>query len=499
MNRTQKSIWGIASGFVFTVTSVLCWLIATPWLLEWLGEERFGTYKVLMDWMGYLILLDLGLGSGLIACLAYKVGQRDTGMVRSFLASGIRAYLWVTLAMLAGGFILVMVLPHVISLQTLNSFELRAAAMVYLLYVFLTPLLVFRSLAEAQQRQYFINLLMTTQTILTISFLLVAAKAGLGLIGLSFATVVAQIPALVILAKDGARSYGKIEISNNYKRPLKEIWKQSRQTFIHGLTDRIGIISDNIIIAWILGPVAVVPFYLTQQLAIMAQSQLKGLSNATWAGLLELYSQGKETTFRARLLELTSAVSGVAIALLIPIAAYNHHFVPKWVGNEAYAGAAVTILTTIIVWFWSIYSLWGWPLLGSGHIRYWNPYAVAFTILNVTISIFGAITIGIVGPLLGTLIGFLVVNSWALPKVLQRVFDLSPKILWRAALMPLSWGIPFGLVLCWLARTHVPRGWIDLATEMGISGLVGLFLWWMINLNKDTRKLWQTRLISVFG
>jgi O-antigen/teichoic acid export membrane protein len=498
-SRTQKSAWSLASGLLFTVILVSTELFATPWLLYWLGPERFGAYKALMDWMAYLTLFELGPRGALIACLAPKVGQADTAAVRRLLIAGLQAYLWVMLAMLVAGGGLVFVLPHLVVLEKVSSHELRAAGLVSLVPLLLTPLFVFRSLAEARQRSYLLGLLLTIQSVLTSGLWLVAAWAGWGLIGQSLATAVAQLPTALILMRDGTRAYAGVWSASPDPAAKKAVWTLSRPTFIHALTDRIGLISDNLIIARMLGPVAVAPFHLTQQLGALAQFQLKGLSNATWAGLVELYSQGQNAVFRLRFLELTSTVSSLGVAALGPIAAYNYHFVGRWVGAGAYAGEAVTIIACVNVWFWSIYSLWGWLLLGTGHIGRWIPYAVVFTIVNVTVSIVGTFALGLVGPLLGTLAGFLLVNAWAVPRVLQQIFELSPVVLWRTALGPLTWGLPYAALIWLLARVHTPLGWLGLAMEMGSAALGGLALWWTLSLNEDARIRWRYRLSNVLG
>ena len=83
--------------------------------------------------------------------------------------------------------------------------------------------------------------------------------------------------------------------------------QQSALKYI-SFTNRVGLISDNVIVAWILGASALSPFYLTQQLPGAAQFLLRGLGNATWAGLVELEAREKNSKFQKTFLELTSTV-----------------------------------------------------------------------------------------------------------------------------------------------------------------------------------------------
>lgn len=497
MSRTRNSAWNLAAGMIYTLASAAASLIATPLLLRWLGSERLGAYKSLIDWIGYLSFFELGLSGALMAALAGRIGQGDRAAVTGMLATGLRAYRSVMFVQLACGLALVTVLPYLISPTHLSKNELRVAGAIALLPLSFTPLLVFRALAEAHQRGYINWLLITVQVLATNGLLLFTARKGWGLTGQSVAFAAAQLPTLFVLAWDGTRTYRGVWKAVSDQADRKALWNLSWPTCVHGLTDRIGLVSDNIIIVWILGPAAVVPFFLTQQLAILVQSQLRGLGNATWAGLAELDARGNQAKLRMRLLELTGMVSGLGLAVLTPVAVYNRFFVYLWVDRNAYAGKAVTVLACFNALLWAIFSLWGWVLLGTGHIKQWMPFALLSTLVNVVVSVIGTATLGIVGPLLGTTIGFLLVTSWALPRVLHRVFDLPPRTLWRAALAPLRWGLPYAAALWAVAVYLPPEGWFGFIAIIGLGAVCGLALWWRLSLGSEERAEWQTRLKSI--
>jgi O-antigen/teichoic acid export membrane protein len=257
------------------------------------------------------------------------------------------------------------------------------------------------------------------------------------------------------------------------------------------------MVSDNILIAWVLGPKAVAAFYLTQQLASLGQSQLKGFGSATWAGLTDLHTRGDAATFQTRLLELTGMVSGLGLALLAPIAAFNHSFVRLWVGDDSFAGDAVTLLACFNALLWAVYALWGWTLLGTGHIRRWMPYAVLSTSVNVGASVLGTLKMGVVGPLLGTTTGFLLVTSWALPLTLHQVFGIPSWTLWRTALAPLLWGLPYAVALWCISLYWPPADWPGFLAASGLGTATGLALWWRLSLGHAQRREWRARLRGI--
>src|SRR5262249_18023677 len=276
--------------------------------------ERLGAYRAIIDWIGHLTFFEFGLGGALMAALAHRIGQGDRRAVTKMLTAGLGAYCRVTLVQLIGGIVLVIALPQLIGPGQASETELRIAGAIALVPVLLTPLLVFRVLAETRQRGYINWLLLLAQTLVMTGLSLLMAHLGWGLIGQCVAFAIAQVPTLVALSWDGLREYREIWNVAPDRADRNAIGGLRWPTFIHGLMDRIGLVSDNIIIVWILGPAAVVPFFLTQQLALLAQSQLRGVGQATWAGLAELYARSDETRLRLRLLELTGMVSGLGLA-----------------------------------------------------------------------------------------------------------------------------------------------------------------------------------------
>lgn len=499
MSRTRKSALNFAGGVVFTVVTVCVGVFSTPWLLSWLGVERFGTYRVLIDWTLYLALLELGLGGALSARLAIAVGKGEKQKVQSLLSAGLHKYFVVAITMLVVGLGLVFVLPYAIKTDLIGTNELQIAWVLLLVPVLLFPLAVFRYLADARQQSYLVSLLLTLQFLITTSLLIIAARAGWGLIGQSIATVIAQVPAVLILAWVGMRAYSIKLFSAPEPEARKAISELNWSMFLYNTSIRVGILSDTIVVAALLGPAAVAHFFLTQRLAILANHQLLNIGYSTWVGLVELHSQGQFETFKTRLLELTGLVSGLGLAILIPIAAFNYHFVSRWVGSETFAGETVNILVCVNIWLWAIFYLWGGVLSGTGQISHWTPYAVAFTVINLVISVVCTATLGLIGPLLGTTVGFLLVTTWALPRLLKKIFGLSPLVLWRNALMPLLWAIPYAAILGIISRARRPTSWTELILYMSIAGLIGIALWWRLGLSRNDRLIWKSRLQGAIG
>ena len=499
MSRTKRSAWSLATSVTYSGVTVIIGFFATPLLLRCLGAERYGAFKAMAEWFAYLPLLELGLGGALAACLAPAIGKGDTAHVRAIVKAGLIAYCRITPVIAVTGVALSFLLPRFPGFRVLNARELSLAALIMMIAAIWNPCTVFRVLAESRQRSYFVNGLLLFQGVLSITLLVLTAQAGWGLPGQALATVAAQIPTVTVLAWMGLRAYPGVLRTPMNRRAGAELWKLNWPTFAHTLSNRLGLFSDNLIVALFLGPAAVGPFYLTQRIGYLVQTQLQAIGNASWAGLVELHARGQREIFRRRLLELTGLTSGLALAILLPVGVFNGFFTTQWVGAANYAGAAITWLAVFNMWLGSIFSLWGWPICGTGHIAMWLPYALLFTALNIGVSLAATWAAGLRGPLIGTAVSYLLVQTWALPLVLRRLFDVGVWQLWRTVLEHLLWAVPYGALLVAMTRSRPPHGWLELLPEMALGVAGGAACWWMFGLSRGARVEWVGRLRAAAG
>jgi O-antigen/teichoic acid export membrane protein len=498
MERTRKATWGFLSGLAFTVITVIVGLGATPLLFRWLGAERFGAFRAANDWIGHLMIFDVGLSWALVPLFTRALGRGDARAVRAILRGGMRVYLEVALVMLATGAGLALIIFTFIPVSPAVAPDLKRGCWVGLLAFLVVPLSPFRALAEADQRGYLINLLLIVQTMVVTGLGLLLAWFGWGITGQFVAASLGLYPLLFFLLRDGLRRYPKSGGSGT-DAPCsadlrRQIWKLNRPSIVLNACGRVGLFTDNLLIAYFLGPATVATFYLTQRTCVLAQSQLLGLGTSGWAGLVELVHKGQKATFHRRLIELTGLVTMLGVAAVVPLAAFNQTFISLWVGPECYGGGWITTLAGINGTLLSIYSLWGLVLSGTGNVARVLPGMVASAAVNIGMSILATIFLGPTGPLVGTLFAFITVHSWYLPLLLRRVFQVPLRPLCLAVAAPALLGIPYALVVRWFAHTHPPEGWISLSLAMASSALIYLAVAWVAIFKADERAVWILRL-----
>ncbi|WP_334946257.1 lipopolysaccharide biosynthesis protein [Nostoc sp.] len=329
------------------------------------------------------------------------------------------------------------------------------------------------------------------------------ARTGFGIPGQYLAILLGNISFQLLMCWDGLRRYPDVfTVLGDRKSQLsidKQLWRLNWPTLALNLSGHLSLFTDNIIISYSLSPATVVPFFITQRLGMLAQTQIQGIGNATWAALADLHAKGEIDKFNARVIELTRLVAVMGLALMVAIAAYNPYFVKLWVGQERFAGDGVTLLAACNGFLLGLFSLWGWCFSGTGNVSKITLLSALTAVINVVISVVSTHFFGIIGPLLGTFVTFTTISSWCLPLLMQQVFGTSLKQLFLAVSQPLLVGIPYGFVVWWIARSHTPWGWLGLGVEIGLAALIYLVIAWLLVLTKSERYQWNYRLQTLFS
>jgi O-antigen/teichoic acid export membrane protein len=282
----------------------------------------------------------------------------------------------------------------------------------------------------------------------------------------------------------------------------RSIWSLSWPNLVFNLCSRVGLLTDNIVVAAILGPAAVASFYLTQRIIVLVLAQVQAIGGATWAGLLDLHYRGQREVFLCRLAQLTRVTAVFATAALLPTAVWNRALITLWLGPDQYAGEVVTWLAAANAWVLAVSSVWGYPLSAGGHVRTVLPIVITSTTVNLVVSLAATTLLGISGPLVGTCAGLTLVSWWWALRALRRHFDVSPWPLLASAVSPALLGVPYGLGLLFISQVVPvsnpawPR-WVGLVAILGVlatAALGYLVLAWFLVFPRETRQEWAERL-----
>ncbi len=482
-HRGARSLITFTSGLFYTVITVLLGFVATPLLVRWLGDTRFGAYRAAVDWFGHFSLLDFGLGGALMPLLAMTMARQPRRLLL-VLRTAIYAYARITLFILLAGVPLILFLPHLVRVAPAMRADLITGGFIGLAGFLLLPLTPLAKWLETAQTGYWINFALLAQSLLTVGLALGLARLGWGITG-QFVALSAGLLLVSLVYLWRARH----RLSGGWRallgRPDAAILGQLRRlqwpAWVLTLSGRLQFFTDNILVAGLISPAAVVPFLITQKLPALGLREAQRVSAASWPALAEMHARGELPLFRRRLFDLTRMTSVLGCLLMLPVVIFNREFVIAWMGTRYYAGLGLTFFAALNAVLQSNLTVWQYCIDGTGQMRRIAPMSALQAGFNLAASLLLTWRLGLLGPVLGTTLAFLGFGVWYLPLTLWRCFQVSPRRLWFNMLMPAGWAVVVGWAGWQWARWRPPAGIVATLAQMaGVAAVYGLFAWLFI-------------------
>ena len=490
--------WG--SSLVFLAATMLTGFVITPWILRLLGADQFGLARTLTESFGYMTLVAQGITVAMVPLLASAIGRGDRDSLHRTLAAAFRVYFLAAIAFVLVGLALMPVLGRMLRVIPAFRPEMRVAWLICLVGVPLTALAPMKVLVDVAHKGYVSNMLLGVQAILAAGLSVVLVWAGLGIVGLMLAMLISSLTYNVALTMVALRLNPGLLAATSAARPSRADWTAllalSGPTMLTMLADRIGVLSDSIVLTSVLGAAFATRLFLTQRLVSLGQLMLFGISGSIWPSLAEMHARGEREGFNIRLIEVTRLVAVMGVAGLAPVLAYNPHFIARWVGPANDGGRLVVLVAAAIAILQGILQIYASALVSTGHVGRLAKMAAISAVMNLILSVLLTYWLGLIGPILGTLLACAGVQLWYLPLQLRQVFGTPLRKLFRAALVPIVFGISYALGLIALADSHTPPNWFALLGEMGAASLAFLVFAYLVILGPGDRHLWNARLFT---
>ncbi|MCC6138859.1 MAG: oligosaccharide flippase family protein [Bdellovibrionaceae bacterium] len=465
--RSHRAVLNFIFSFARNLIGTVLSLATTPFILSAIGEERFGAYRILLDWLSHLSVLEFGLYSASLTLLSKATTEKSQGL-RGTIKLIFRSYLFVFFMQVVVLVIFSSFLNYLIPVSTELQKELQISALILSFSLLFILSQIFKSFLEATQKGYLVSVVMVVFNLVYLLQCVLYAYLGWGLIGQTVAYVSSLFASLGLFVFFAPEVLANIFGTNVKDQPHQLLKKQRFSHFISELCSRISLMSDNIIISLFMGASTVTAFFITQKVGSMMQQQLQHISNSSWAALSELHYQGKKDLFNERILQLTELTSFCSGAFLSVVCLLNPSFISLWTGSHTFSGMSVSNLTSVNAALFSILSLWSWCFAATNLANKIITLSIVQGVVNIIASIVLTQHYGVVGPLYGTLIGYVGVSLFWKSYVLCKTFDMSYKhltIAWARPLLP-----PLLITIIYLYYFGPPKA--DSWTMLFFSALV---------------------------
>jgi len=342
MHKGSPVFRNVAYNFLSQVWFLVLPLAASPYIVRHLGADAFGVLSLASAVIGYLAILDLGMGTATIKYIADHYAERDFQSISKVIGTSIVIYTGLglvgTLIILGTANLIVTRLLHVpVNLVSATLFVFYLSSLGFLVNM---PLTVFNAIPNALQRFDILvkqNLVLGTATIAGQVILLAMGYSLKALVSLN---VIISAIGILVFVMVSRRLLPGVAFRPAFDVPTaKRVLHFSSMKVISIISGHVVFQLDKLLVAAFL-PLASVTYYVVS--LSLAQKMLTVIPNVTTAVFPAV------SEFRAdkeRLNDLYLRVSKAVLLLVLPMAVALVVFAEKvlayWMGPDfALHGAA---------------------------------------------------------------------------------------------------------------------------------------------------------------
>jgi O-antigen/teichoic acid export membrane protein len=382
-SRTRRAINGSVTGLLQHFITMLFQLILAPLILAKSGQETLGGYAVVLQIIGYGILLDFGFSVawGRYLARAHSPNNCTKGDKRfSALLTVGRNVLFVTNLLFA-----VALIGAALNIQYLlkgsSAIHSDAQFALYMMAgwaVVRTPLYIYTTALNASQDMATLNFISIGANIFRLMTTLGFVFLGLGISGLVAAIILSELLATTVQWFIFRRWYpmyrtdfavGNIRLGKEMVRFGIKYWGVNLSVvFLLG--------SDNLIIGTLYGAAAASVFFTTKMFASLLITLVSRILDNVSPGLNQLIGTGDFEAARRVYLRLLRYTMILALPAALGTYTFLDEFVTLWVGHGQFAGDFVAVALAITVFVQVMAHLHGLTALALGNnIDHWSWFS----------------------------------------------------------------------------------------------------------------------------
>lgn len=322
----------------------------TPVMLRILGQSEYGLFSLSNSVIGYLSLLNLGLGSTIIRYIAKFRAENDKESVQNVLGFMLLVYAFLALMVVFAGWGIAQNVTYIFE-KGLSVHEINEIQNLILIMTFNTalafPLSVFTSVTIAYEKYVFRRLFDILLTIITPLANLLVLYLGYGSIGMALAATIIQLlvsPINIVycIKKLCLRpKFSKIQ-----KNLIIEMIGFSVYVFIGTLVDMLFWSTDKVILGMLAGSTAVAVYNIGgtfNNIVMNLSSSISGVLGPRVTGMAVNNAKPEQYT---DLFIKVGRLQFIVVALIVSgFTVFGQCFIKMWAG-EAYKNSYwVAVLT----------------------------------------------------------------------------------------------------------------------------------------------------------
>lgn len=421
VSRTDKSVTNIKYNFVFQILNLIINFTLRTIFIKVFSTEILGVNSLLANILTLLSLSELGISSAFSFSMYKPIKENDTKKITALLNYYKKVYFSIGIIILGLGICLMPFLKYIINLDV-NIPYVQLYFLIYLLTSVSSYFYIYRtSLLIADQKEFYVKKYNIIFSIFKFIFQVIAMVVFKNFIFYLLVQFIVNLYNNMYISRFTKEMYPYIENNDELsKSEKKTIWGNVKSMFTYQFGGLLLNNTDNILISIICGTVLVGYYsnYLTifisvaTFLSVFYTSIISSVGNHNVdTDSIKQYELFKKLNF------LTFVMYGTCVVCLL---CGIQDFIHFWIGSKFLLGYSIVIAELINLYLKGVlYPIWCFR--NTTELFKKTSFIILFTaLINIGLSIFLGINIGLFGILFATSISRVLTNLWYEPYLLYK-------------------------------------------------------------------------------
>ena len=473
--------------------SIVVALFLSPFLVHTLGDTRYGIWSLVMSVSGYLLLLDLGIGSSLTRFVSKYNQIGDHPNLRGVVNSAVFLYGVIGLGiMLCSPLIGQIVLRFIKFDPALNDVVFWLVIIISFDAALLLLRAALRGTLYGLQRYDLVNLIFCSLAIFQPILFYIFLSNGFGLRSMGFILVVCNIVALILFDLIITKRYRFIRFHHKFidRDNLKQIFGYSVFTFINMVANQVIYYSDAFVIGYFLSAAEITYYSIAWSLI----EYLKRFSLSFAKVFVPVVSELEAVNDYERIRRVLNRASKYSLVMAMPLCVgvifMGKPFVALWMGENYGRLCAPLMLVLIAPQFFELPQMISNSVLfGISKHKALSIAASASGAVNLILSIALVQIYGLIGVAIGTALPQILLCGVFTPLYTNRVIGQPIGRFFMATYAKVALPtICQALFLAWCVTYHYPNGYLLLLVQSAASTIFYLLLVYTVSLDSSERQ-----------
>ncbi len=421
-------VWGIATQYLYQILLMALQVLVAPMLLksDVSGGKLLGGYASLMQFVGYLTLLDLGFSDTLSRYLSKSFYDLSEGRKKFINIFNIGRWYLFSVCFIMGLAIAASssYFPESIHLRgPLKEDVVHAMLILAMWYCVRFYFTMFNIVLYATQQMKTANICLTIGVVIRFTLVMLFIKFNYGITGIVMANVIGDFSAALLQMIFFKIKYPSIKFSWRIydKSVFKELFTFGINALLINISTRIVLASTTIISGIMLGTVEAGNYYSMSTSIFIVFTFVNMIMYNLLPSMIEMIATNKMDDFRRTYVSTFKLKMTLLIPAFLGLLLFHQYITVLWVGKAHYEGFYYTIILSFYLIIVTISSYNENVLIILGNIKWYSRLQIISTIIGLLFTIAGGYLWGLKGIVSGNLIAITPVVIYVFLRLLKQI------------------------------------------------------------------------------